>query len=86
MPARHGSRRARVAGGIAVLCAGLAVLTLFTPDWIETLTGADPDGGNGAAEVVVIVALCLVAVIVGGYSLSVQRRVRSAEDHSDRGA
>ena len=39
------SIRARlwVEGGLAALSGFLAILTLFTRDWIEALTGFDPD-------------------------------------------
>ncbi len=37
-------------------------------DWIEKLTGLDPDGGNGSVEfaitVFVLVVLCLIALSI----------------------
>jgi hypothetical protein len=38
----------------------LFVLTLITREWIEALTGWDPDGGNGSLEL--IIALALLAI------------------------
>ncbi|MGI8949511.1 MAG: hypothetical protein ACR2FV_16360 [Ornithinimicrobium sp.] len=47
----HGSTRARwwIEVALAALSAGLFVLTLTVPTWIESL-GLEPDGGSGTAE------------------------------------
>ena len=42
---------------IAGFCCGLAVLTIFWPDWIEALTGYDPDQHNGTVERLIVIAL-----------------------------
>ena len=48
------------------LCAGiLGILTIFWHDWIEVLTGWDPDQHNGTVEWVVVVGLLAVAVVMG---------------------
>ena len=39
-----------VEAGLAALCGFLAILTLFTQDWVEALTGFDPDNHNGSFE------------------------------------
>jgi hypothetical protein len=38
-------------------CGGLAVLTIFWPDWIEALTGYDPDQHDGTVEGLIVIAL-----------------------------
>ena len=38
-------------------CCGLAVLTIFWPDWIEALTGYDPDQHDGTVEGLIVIAL-----------------------------
>ena len=56
--------RFRVEAVAAVCTAALALLTLFVPDWIEVLTGADPDNGDGSIELLIVVicaALCVVS-------------------------
>jgi hypothetical protein len=41
----------------------LFVLTLFTREWIEELTGWDPDGGNGSLEIALAFALLAISAI-----------------------
>jgi hypothetical protein len=48
------------------LCAGvLGILTIFWHDWIEALTGWDPDHHNGSLEWIVVVGLLAVAITMG---------------------
>ena len=49
----------------------LFVVTLFSRDWIEALTGWDPDGGSGALELVIAMSLLAVSAI----SMLAARRV-----------
>jgi hypothetical protein len=42
---------------LAGFCGGLAVLTIFWPDWIEALTGYDPDQHDGTVEGLIVIAL-----------------------------
>jgi hypothetical protein len=46
---------------IALLAGLLGVVTIFWHDWIEALTGWDPDQHNGAAEWLIVVGLLAVA-------------------------
>ena len=41
----------------------LFILTLFTREWIEELTGWDPDGGNGSLEIGLAVGLLAVSAV-----------------------
>ena len=41
----------------AVVGLALFALTLVTREWFELLTGVDPDGGNGALEVLLAFGL-----------------------------
>jgi hypothetical protein len=43
----------------------LGVMTELWHDWIEALTGWDPDQHNGSVEWIVVVALLTIAVGVG---------------------
>ena len=57
--------RARLEMAVA-LCAGfLGILTIFWHDWIEALTGWDPDQHNGSVEWVVVIGLLTIAVVMG---------------------
>lgn len=40
----------------------VAVVTLFSHDWIEAVFGVDPDKGSGSAEWLVVVILLLLTV------------------------
>jgi hypothetical protein len=47
--------------GLACFCGGLAILRIFWPDWIEALTGYDPDQHNGTVEWLIVIALFATA-------------------------
>jgi hypothetical protein len=51
---------------LAVIFAAIFVATMFWPDWIELVFGADPDEGNGEFEwaIVAISGLLAVASII----------------------
>ena len=59
--------RARIAAEtvIASAAGALGVLTMFWRDWIEALTGWDPDHHNGSFEWLIVVALLAVAAALG---------------------
>ena len=48
---------------LAVLSAGLFVLTLFSREWIEVLFGVDPDGGDGSLEWAIVGVLVAATVL-----------------------
>ena len=50
---------------IALLAALLGVMTIFWHDWIEALTGWDPDQHNGSFEWMIVAVLLIIAVAVG---------------------
>jgi len=57
--------RAGLETALALAAGLLGIITIFWHDWIEALTGWDPDQHAGALEWLIVVALLAVAVIVG---------------------
>lgn len=51
-----------VEASLVTLTSILFVVTLVTPEWIETIFGVDPDGGDGSLEVAILGGLLLVTV------------------------
>ena len=50
---------------IASFAGALGVLTIFWHDWIEAVTGWDPDHHNGSFEWMIVAVLLIVAAVVG---------------------
>jgi hypothetical protein len=73
-------RRLRIEVVLAVISAALCVLTLVIPEWIEELTGLEPDSGSGALEWI-IAGVFLVAAVVSAVLARRDYR-RLAADHS----
>jgi hypothetical protein len=57
--------RVRLETAIALLAGALGILTIFWHDWIETLTGWDPDHHNGSFEWLIVAALLAAAAEMG---------------------
>jgi hypothetical protein len=70
--------RIRVEQGLAILTGFLGLLTIFWRDWIEGLTGFDPDHHSGSAEVGIIVGLLAVSIVLFLVSRVEIRRASSA--------
>jgi hypothetical protein len=66
---------ARIEALLAILTGGLGVITIFWHDWIEILTGWDPDHHNGSLEVVLIVALLAASVTCAALARMTYRRL-----------
>jgi uncharacterized membrane protein len=56
-------RRLRIEMVLAAVSAALSLLTLVFPEWIEALTGLEPDAGSGALEWI-IAGVFLTATVV----------------------
>ena len=56
-------RRFWVDIALASITGVLAVITPVFPDWIELVSGWDPDRHGGSAEQLVVTGLCLVTML-----------------------
>jgi hypothetical protein len=50
---------------LAALASIGLLITLVWPDWIEQLSGLDPDGGSGAVEWGVVAVLAVMGLVFG---------------------
>jgi uncharacterized membrane protein len=50
--------------GLAAITGLLALITPIFPDWIEFVSGWDPDQHNGSAEWMIVVGLFVVTVVM----------------------
>ncbi len=62
---------------LASLWGFLAVLTIFKRDWIEAVTGFDPDHHNGSFEWAIVAGLLVLCVAVGVIARAEWRRPRA---------
>jgi hypothetical protein len=67
-----------ILAALAVLSAGLALLTLITREWIEVLFGVDPDNGSGAFEWAIVIALFAASAVLALVARSDRRRYLAA--------
>lgn len=57
--------RTRLEIALATILAVVAVVTLFWPQWIEGLTGFEPDAGGGEAEWGIVALFAVLALAAG---------------------
>jgi hypothetical protein len=57
--------RVRLEIALALAAGALGIVTIFWHDWIEALTGWDPDSHNGGVEWIVVAVLLAAAVALG---------------------
>jgi hypothetical protein len=58
-------RRAGIETAIAGLTGFLFLLSFVTREWIEALTGWDPDHGNGSVELLIVAVLAVATIAIG---------------------
>ena len=70
--------RVWVEGALAVATGLLAVVTLVNAEWIEWLTGKDPDGGSGTLEWALVLLLAAASIVAGVVARRDYRRWQAA--------
>jgi hypothetical protein len=66
-----------ISGALAAISAALLVLTLVWPQWIEGIFEAEPDSGDGSFELMIVIALAVVAVAFSADAIVAWRKARS---------
>jgi hypothetical protein len=65
---------------LAAVFAAIFVATVFWPDWIELVFGADPDQGSGEAEWAIVAGsgvLAVAFIVIARMEWRRQRRIAS---------
>jgi hypothetical protein len=63
-----------IGAGLAAATGLLAIITPFFPDWIELVSGWDPDQYDGSVERLIVVGLCCATVVISGVAAFEWRR------------
>jgi hypothetical protein len=70
----HLRKRFWFESALGLICLAALLLTATSSNWIETFTGLDPDGGTGAAEWAIVVALMALTIAAVGLACRELRR------------
>lgn len=74
--ARTVRRRFWLESGLAIVTAALLSLTLVSREWIEEIFRFDPDGGSGALEWGIVLALAVALIALTLVARHERRRPR----------
>jgi hypothetical protein len=72
------SLRFRIERTLAIATSVMCAITAVWPDWIETVSGFDPDHGSGWAEWVACGVLAVAAISFGLLARADHRRLTVA--------
>ena len=67
--------RALLVTALLLISVVSLMLTAAEPDWIEKLTGAEPDAASGSVEVLITLALVSLTVVSGLSTIVAWRKV-----------
>ena len=73
-------KRFWIEAALSSAAAILFVVTLVSREWIELLTGWDPDHGDGSLEWAIVVGLAFGALIAGAAARVEWKRARPVVD------
>jgi hypothetical protein len=65
--------------GVASFTGLLGLITPIFPDWIELVSGWDPDQHDGSVERMIVVGLCLASIALFSLAAVEWRRTAPAE-------
>jgi H+/Cl- antiporter ClcA len=65
---------------LGLFAGALGAITLVWEDWIETVFGVDPDGGNGSVEVLIVVVCFAVSLALLHLAWVERRRPAASHD------
>ena len=74
--------KARVEMLLATMFTALLLITVIWPTWIESISGLDPDGGNGGLEWLVVVVFAVLAAgtaLLSRHDYRVAKQLRNTE-------
>ena len=77
-PPSRTSRRFWLSAVLGATSFVLALVTLVTREWIELVFRVDPDGGSGALEWLIVVALIGASIVFGLLARVEWRRLQAA--------
>jgi hypothetical protein len=64
---------------LASLVGLVGIITPVFPDWIEAVSGWDPDQHDGSVERMIVVGLCVVSIVIFLLAALEWRRTASTE-------
>jgi hypothetical protein len=68
------SRRFWIPATFACLTGILALITPIFPDWIEAISGWDPDQHDGSVESMIVIGLFIITALLVGLAVVEWRR------------
>jgi hypothetical protein len=68
---------ARAEASLAAVTGSLVILTLFWRDWMEGLTGWNPDHHSGSFEIGLVSVLLIASVTLSSVAYVTYRRLRA---------
>jgi len=73
-------RRFRIESALSGIAGVLAIVTVISREWIEWLTGFDPDGGDGSLEWALVAVLVVISISAGKLAHLEWNRAHPATD------